>query len=113
MVFSHRNQVVDDLLAVLNSLSSLSATETCATLTYDEVLKIYKDYLKLKNHDTLNNLYQDLGDNNSTFFKFIRQVEPDRQNSRRCNNNIKSPRTTRFIATILPPEIQRIDSARF
>ena len=29
-------------------------------LTYDEVLMIYKDYLKLKNHDTLNNIYNTL-----------------------------------------------------
>ena len=36
-------------------------------LTYDEVVKIYKDYLKLKNHDKLSNLYQDLGDNIQPF----------------------------------------------
>lgn len=31
-------------------------------LTYDEVLKTYRDYLKLKNLDKLNKIYQDLGD---------------------------------------------------
>jgi hypothetical protein len=40
-------------------------------LTYDEVLKIYKDYSKLKSHDTLNNLYQDLGDNIQPFLNLF------------------------------------------
>ncbi|HEX9319014.1 MAG TPA: hypothetical protein VF884_08775 [Nitrososphaeraceae archaeon] len=36
-------------------------------LTYDEVLKIYKDYLKLRNHDKLYKIYQNLGDNIEPF----------------------------------------------
>jgi hypothetical protein len=37
-------------------------------LTYDEVLKNYRDYLKLKNLDKLNKIYEDLGDNIQPFF---------------------------------------------
>lgn len=36
-------------------------------LTCDEVLKTYRDYLKLKNLDKLNKIYQDLGDNIQPF----------------------------------------------
>lgn len=54
-------------LQLFDSGKSLFEVAVALHLTYDEVVNINKDYWKLKNHDKLNNLYQDLGDNIEPF----------------------------------------------